>query len=98
VSSIKDPDGAEIQALDRLIDFTDKRVLEVGSGEGRLTWRYAGSARFVLGIDPEAESVELAEAAIPPELAGRVSFSVLDAEELDEPPGTFDVAFLSWSL
>jgi 2-polyprenyl-3-methyl-5-hydroxy-6-metoxy-1,4-benzoquinol methylase len=98
VASIKDPDGAEISALDRLVDFTDKRVLEVGSGEGRLTWRYAGATRSVLAIEPEAESVGLAQADIPPELADRVSFRVVDAGELDEPAESFDVAFLSWSL
>jgi ubiquinone/menaquinone biosynthesis C-methylase UbiE len=96
--SIKDPEGAETRALAELVDFTGLRVLEVGSGDGRLTWRYAGPTRRVLGIDPEAESVKTARADLPPELARRVRFRVLDAEELEEPPGTFDVAFLSWSL
>jgi ubiquinone/menaquinone biosynthesis C-methylase UbiE len=98
VPSIKDPEGAETSALAELVDFTGLRVLEVGSGEGRLTWRYAGPTRRVLGIDPESESVKAARADMPPELADRVRFRVLDAEELDEPSGTFDVAFLSWSL
>jgi ubiquinone/menaquinone biosynthesis C-methylase UbiE len=98
LGSIKDPDGAEIRELGRLIDFTDRRVLEVGSGEGRLTRRYAAGTRSVLGIEPEGESVALARVDIPPELADRVSFRLLDATELDEPADAFDVAFLSWSL
>jgi ubiquinone/menaquinone biosynthesis C-methylase UbiE len=98
VASIKDPDGAEIRALERLIDFTDQRVLEVGSGEGRLTWRYAASTRSVLGIEPEAESVVVARSEVPAELAERVSFRVLGAAELDAPAQSFDVAFLAWSL
>jgi len=98
VPSIKDPDGAETRALDRLIDFTGLRVLEVGSGDGRLTWRYAHAADSVLGIEPDAKSVAAARAAIPPQLAARVAFRVLDAEQLDEPAHSFDVAFLSWSL
>jgi 2-polyprenyl-3-methyl-5-hydroxy-6-metoxy-1,4-benzoquinol methylase len=80
------------------VDFTGKRVLEVGAGEGRLTWRYAGPTAFVLGIDPDAESVEVAKEETPPELAGRVEFRVLEAEELAEPETGFDIAFLSWSL
>jgi cyclopropane fatty-acyl-phospholipid synthase-like methyltransferase len=98
VASIKDPEGAEIRALDRLVDLRDKRVLEVGSGEGRLTWRYAGATRTVLAVEPDAEAIALAEADIPPELSDRVSFRLSDAAELDEPPESFDVAFLSWSL
>ena len=98
MGSVKDVEGAETRALAELVDFTGLRVLEVGSGEGRLTWRYAGPAARVLGVDPEAESVKTARADIPPDLASRVRFRVLDAEELDEPPGSFDVAFLSWSL
>jgi cyclopropane fatty-acyl-phospholipid synthase-like methyltransferase len=96
--SIKDPEEAEIRALQRLVDFTDKSVLEVGSGEGRLTWRYAGAARSVLAVEPDAEAMALAQADIPPELADRVSFRLVDAVDLNEPPESFDVAFLSWSL
>jgi ubiquinone/menaquinone biosynthesis C-methylase UbiE len=96
--SLKDPEGAEIEALGRLFDFTDKRILEVGSGEGRLTWRYAHLTRGVLAIDPDAESLALARAAALPGLADRVSFRLLDATELDEPEESFDAAFLSWSL
>jgi 2-polyprenyl-3-methyl-5-hydroxy-6-metoxy-1,4-benzoquinol methylase len=95
---VKDPDGAELAALAEVVDFAGKRVLEVGAGEGRLTWRYAGPAAFVLGIDPDDESVEVAQAKTPPGLAGRVQFRVLDAEELAEPKRRFDIAFLSWSL
>jgi cyclopropane fatty-acyl-phospholipid synthase-like methyltransferase len=98
VASIKDPDGAEIEALAQLIDFTGLRVLEVGSGDGRLTWRYAHAAEAVVGIEPDAEQVAIAQAAMPPELADRVTLRVLDAEQLNEPPGFFDAAFLTWSL
>ena len=87
-----------MRALARLIDFTGRRVLEVGSGEGRLTWRYARAASSVLGIDPEPASVEAARAATPADLTERVSFRVHNAEQLDEPAGRFDVAFLAWSL
>jgi ubiquinone/menaquinone biosynthesis C-methylase UbiE len=81
-----------------MIDFTGLRVLEVGSGEGRLTWRYAGPTQSVVGIEPDAESLARARAGVPPDLAERVSFRLVDATELDEPADSFDVAFLSWSL
>jgi 2-polyprenyl-3-methyl-5-hydroxy-6-metoxy-1,4-benzoquinol methylase len=72
-------------------------VLEVGCGNGRLTWLYAPRARSVLGIDPDEEQIALARADMPPELADRVQFEVGEAEDLSRT-AVFDVAFLSWSL
>jgi ubiquinone/menaquinone biosynthesis C-methylase UbiE len=98
VGSIKDVHGAEIHALNNAIDFTGLRVLEVGVGEGRMTTRYAGLTDSVLAIEPDAESLAMARARVPPELHERISFRLVDAAELDEPAESFDAAFLSWSL
>jgi ubiquinone/menaquinone biosynthesis C-methylase UbiE len=98
VGSLKDASGTEAEALRRLADFTGKRVLEVGCGDGRLTWLYAGDAAYVLGIDPEPEPIEDARRALPAALADSVEFRVAKAEELQVPPPRFDIAFLSWSL
>src|SRR5712691_9832902 len=97
MSCIKDPEGAEIRALAQVVDFTGRRVLEVGCGDGRLTWLYARDAESVLGIDPEEEPIEAARKATPPELRDRVRFEVGNAEDLSRT-AVFDVAFLSWSL
>jgi 2-polyprenyl-3-methyl-5-hydroxy-6-metoxy-1,4-benzoquinol methylase len=93
-----DPEGAEQAALDRVADLTGLRVLEVGAGDGRLTWMLARDAAFVHGIDTDAERIEKARADTPPGLADRVRFSVLSALELEEPPGTYEAAVLAWSL
>jgi 2-polyprenyl-3-methyl-5-hydroxy-6-metoxy-1,4-benzoquinol methylase len=94
---VKDPDGAEARVLGDVTDFSGRRVLEVGCGDGRLTWLYAPRARQVLGIDPDEEQISLARANTPPELADRVRFEVGEAEDLSKT-AVFDVAFLSWSL
>lgn len=39
-----DPEGVEAQIIHRLIDFRDKNVLEIGCGDGRMTWRFADHA------------------------------------------------------
>ena len=97
MTSLKDPEGAELRALGALVDFSGKRVLEVGCGDGRLTWLYAHQAESVLGIDPEEEEIALARSQTPPELVDRVQFEVGTAEDLSRT-AVFGVAFLSWSL
>jgi ubiquinone/menaquinone biosynthesis C-methylase UbiE len=98
MASVKDPRGAEARALAALGDFVGKRVLEIGCGDGRLTWLYAEEAAQVLGIDPEEESIREARAALPDQLEDRVEFRVAEAQALDVPRQRFDIAFLSWSL
>lgn len=98
MTSLKDPEGAEIRALGALVDFSSKRVLEIGCGDGRMTWLYAGEAEDVLGVDEDEESIRDARAALPAQLSDRVEFRVASAESLNVPRQRFDIAFLSWSL
>lgn len=97
---VEDPEGNETFALHQMLDFTDQAILEVGCGEGRLTWRYADKAAQVTAIDPVAEDIESARASMPHRLKGRVSFieSSIDdfAESIRSP--SFDVAIFAWSL
>jgi ubiquinone/menaquinone biosynthesis C-methylase UbiE len=95
---IIDVRGDETTALAEVVDFRAKRVLEVGAGDGRLTWRIAAETASLLAIDPDEERIEHARADLPGELSGRVNFRVMDAAELDVPRRSFDVALLSWSL
>lgn len=93
-----DPEGTETRVINDLVDFSNKRVIEIGCGDGRLTWRYADTAKSVLGIDPGAESIDAANAARPDELLESVSFRVGDVTSADLPDGQYDVAVLAWSL
>ena len=72
-------------------------MLEVGCGDGRLTWVIAALAKSVFGLDPDEESIAVARSETPPELADRVRFEVGTAEDLSKT-AAFEVAFLSWSL
>lgn len=96
-----DPERAEIDALlDYVGSFTGARVLEIGAGDGRLTWRYADQAAHVTGIDTDSEEIALAIANTPPALQGRVEFHPLGLEQFT-PAGEapdFDVVILSWAL
>ena len=96
-----DPDKYEIDAL---LEYTGslagKRVLEVGAGDGRLTWRYAAQAAHVTAIDPDAESIASALESIPAALQDRVDFHPVGVAEFEPPAGSpgFDMVLLPWSL
>jgi ubiquinone/menaquinone biosynthesis C-methylase UbiE len=98
MGAAKDPEDAETRALLALADFTDRDVLEVGCGDGRLTRRYADHARTVLGLDASAPAIIVARAMLPPRLRSRVSFRVADVITASLPAVAFDLALLSWSL
>jgi len=97
-----DPENNETRALfDFAGELTGLRVLEIGCGEGRLTWRYALQAAHVTAIDPKEEKIARANADLPPELQERVVFHACELEDFVAGPGLgerYDLAILSWSL
>jgi ubiquinone/menaquinone biosynthesis C-methylase UbiE len=95
---LPDPEDTETQALHDFADFSGKRVLEIGCGDGRLTWRYADRAASVVAIDPKAEEIESAVEDCPDNLRDKIEFRVARLEELEIPTEKFDLALLSWSL
>ena len=95
-----DPENNETLALFDLADFNGQRVLEIGCGDGRLTWRYADKAAHVTAIDAFADGILRAKENISDELKDRVEFSHIAFEDFAtaSEPSTFDRAILSWSL
>lgn len=95
-----DPENNETRALLDLVDFTGKRVLEVGCGDGRLTWRYADRAEHVIAIDPKADAIKRARENLPEELNGRVEFHQFAFEDFStiSNAATFDSIIFSWSF
>ena len=96
-----DPERHEINALLELAgDLQGKRVFEIGTGSGRLTWRYAPLAGQVLGIDPKPQQVARALEEIPADLRSHVTLLQGGIEDYQHdyhrPP--FDLALMSWSL
>jgi 2-polyprenyl-3-methyl-5-hydroxy-6-metoxy-1,4-benzoquinol methylase len=102
-----DPENNETRALFDMVDFSGQRVLEIGCGDGRLTWRYADRTVHVTAIDAFAESIAQAKKDLPGGLEGRVDFQhvafeafAATRERPSEADGRqqFDIALLSWSL
>ncbi len=94
----QDPEGNERRHLHKYADFSGKRVLEVGCGDGRLTWQYAGRVRSVAAIDLEADDLRIASADRPSDLQSSASFVRADSIHLPFQKEKFDIAVLAWSL
>ena len=92
----KDPERTETKTLHKFADFAGKHVLEVGCGDGRLTWRYSKSAKFVAGIDLNADDLRVATIDRPTDLP--VAFARADSIHIPFAKEKFDIAILAWSL
>lgn len=95
-----DPENNEPRVLFAMADFTNRRVLEIGCGDGRLTWRYAPRAGQVTAIDPFEGSIRRAKENTPDDLKSRVEFRQIGFEDFAAASASsaFDIAILSWSL
>jgi 2-polyprenyl-3-methyl-5-hydroxy-6-metoxy-1,4-benzoquinol methylase len=95
-----DPEGKSAKILQDFLKFTDKRVLEIGCGKGRLTFAFAEHAKHVTAIDPVAEDIQTAKQNTPPSLEGKIDFIAVGIEDylLPETQEKFDIALFTWSL
>lgn len=95
---LRDPEGMETHSLHRLLELAGRRVLEIGCGDGRLTWRYAREAGWVVGIDPNPIPLLKAQQECLPDLRSKVAFTQANSLALPFPSKLFDVAVFAWSL
>lgn len=94
----KDPERNEHKYLHRFADFSGKRLLEVGCGEGRMTWQYARSTHTTFGIDPDRDALRIARVDKPSDLEHKILFACATSDSLPFSKETFDIAVLAWSL
>ncbi|MEO1286583.1 MAG: methyltransferase domain-containing protein [Chloroflexota bacterium] len=58
---LSDPENLEYLKLHSLVDFSGKTVLEIGSGDGRLTELYHDVAQSIVGIDLDFDDLQIAQ-------------------------------------
>ena len=94
-----DPGGNETDTLFSLYPrWQGKSVLEIGSGDGRLTWTYVEKTAHVTAIEPDAEKHAAARAICPRRLR-KIEFINLGLDAFArQNKEKFDLAILSWSL
>jgi ubiquinone/menaquinone biosynthesis C-methylase UbiE len=96
-----DPEEHEKHALLTLIGSTPpERVLEIGCGNGRLTWRFAPSVGQITAIDPDRARIDQARKDCPAAFREQVVFHPLNLEQFatEFHPAPFDLVLLSWAL
>ncbi len=93
-----DPARAEVRAISEMAALRDARVLEIGAGDGRLTFRYASQTRSVVGIDVKKGEIRSAAVCIPADLRAKVSFLCASATALPFQAQNFEVVLFASSL
>ena len=95
-----DPENNETHALFDMAYFGGQHVLEIGCGDGRLTWRYADKAARVTAIDPGAKQIAMAREGLSGQLQDRIEFHNIAFEDFAaaSAPSAFDIVILSYSL
>jgi ubiquinone/menaquinone biosynthesis C-methylase UbiE len=93
-----DPAGVMPRAILKAVDFRDARVLEVGAGDGRLTFQYAAEPRSVVGIDTKEADIRAASQCPGGEFLGDVRFLCASATALPFSAEQFGIVLLASSL
>jgi FkbM family methyltransferase len=95
-----DPEGNEIDALIELVELEGREVLEIGCGDGRLTWRYADRAAHVTAIEPFEDALARARERLSEAPNERIELRHVAFEDFAAATDAdvFDVSLLSWSL
>ena len=93
-----DPEGYDLAFMKKHVSLEGKDVLEIGCGDGRLTFQYARLARNVTAVDPSPKAISAAKKRLPKELRGRLRFRVASGESLPVQDGSFDIVIYAWSL
>lgn len=88
-----------IDYLKSTFDFSQKRVIDIGCGNGDLTLALAQFTQHSYGIDPDGDAIIDAKQNVPNSLARRIEFATTSVEDYEpDTKSLFDAALYLWSL
>ncbi len=90
---IYDKEHIEIKMIERVLGSTDRKILEVGCGDGRISAVLAPKAREYVAIDPDRQRIRKAAATF-----ANVDFRIGNGESLAFEDASFDVVLFTLSL
>ena len=93
-----DPAGIMPGAILEAVDLHDARLLEIGTGDGRLTFQYASEARSVVAIDNKEPDIRAATQRSAVETRDDVRFLCASATALPFSGEVFNAVLLASSL
>jgi ubiquinone/menaquinone biosynthesis C-methylase UbiE len=89
----RDVDLLEIKQINSVADFSGKRVLEVGCGDGRISNHLSSSALEYVAIDPDLKNRDVMQNA-----SGNIRFEMGYGEKLKYLANHFDLMLFALSL
>jgi ubiquinone/menaquinone biosynthesis C-methylase UbiE len=88
-----EPFSSELQKIEEFVDLSDRDMLEIGCGDGRLSSLLAKKVRNLTAIDPDKAMINLARRDI-----NGVDFRVGHGESLEFNDKSYDIIVFSYSL
>jgi ubiquinone/menaquinone biosynthesis C-methylase UbiE len=98
LTATKDPENHEVEYIWRYAPLEGSRVLDIGCGDGELTFRYAGWSASVMAVDPDLTRLQPALTLHSEEPSKSVHFAAARAEALPFPNEHFDLAIFTSSF
>lgn len=91
-------DDHDLQVVQDLCSLQGSRVLEVGCGDGRMTFGLADYCNSITGVDIDERFIGLAKGTLKAVNAKNIEFLTMDAQELVLSDESFDVVLFPWVL
>lgn len=88
-----DKENIEIKIIEKFIDIQDKRILENGCGDGRISILLAHKAQKYIAIDPDEQHIRKAKSS-----TANIDFRIGNGEALEFEDSSFHVVLFTLSL
>lgn len=93
-----DENKLAIQKMLQHVDFDGKHVLEIGCGDGRISFQVAEHAKSLIGIDLDVDQINLAKENAKILQIENIDFQIGALEDLKLADNSFDIVLFSLSL